>query len=54
MLDNTWPGQRTVRHLIQQAHGIFMWAATAYRFMEGDSLRRRDSTTTAALKEHLK
>jgi len=28
-----WPGKQTITHLVQSAGGLFIWAATAYRFV---------------------
>ena len=33
-LDNGWPGEEVIRQLIQNAGGLFIWAATACRFIE--------------------
>lgn len=32
-LDPTWPGEEVIRHLVQCASGLFIWAATACRFI---------------------
>jgi hypothetical protein len=32
-LDATWPGEEVVRHLVQIASGLFIWAATACLFI---------------------
>ena len=32
-LPNDWPGEQATRHLVQRAAGMFIWAATAYRFL---------------------
>jgi hypothetical protein len=34
-LHNDWPGVDVVTHLVQRANGLFIWAATACRFVEG-------------------
>lgn len=34
-LDIGWPGEEAIRQLIQKAGGLFIWAATACRFVEG-------------------
>ena len=31
-----WPGEEAIEHLVQKAAGLFIWAATAYRFICGD------------------
>ena len=28
-----WPDEQTIKHLVQKAAGLFIWAATAYRFI---------------------
>jgi hypothetical protein len=28
-----WPGEQAIEHLVQSASGLFIWAATAYRFI---------------------
>ena len=30
---NDWPGEQATKHLVQKAAGLFIWAATAYRFL---------------------
>ena len=32
-LPNDWPGKQATKHLVQKASGLFIWAATAYRFI---------------------
>ena len=32
-LPTDWPGEQAIQHLIQKAAGLFIWAATAYRFI---------------------
>jgi hypothetical protein len=40
-----WPGDLIIRQLVQKASGLFIWAATACRFIcEGKNLLRVDST----------
>jgi hypothetical protein len=34
-LDGDWPGENVVTNLVQKANGLFIWAATACRFIEG-------------------
>ena len=31
-----WPGEQTIKRLVQKSAGLFIWAATAYRFVYGD------------------
>ena len=31
-----WPGEQAIKRLVQKAAGLFIWAATAYRFINGD------------------
>ena len=31
-----WPGEQAIKRLVQKAAGLFIWAATAYRFICGD------------------
>jgi hypothetical protein len=33
-LGRNWPGEETVKQLVQNASGLFIWAATACRFIE--------------------
>ena len=35
-LPNDSPGEQATKHLVQKAAGLFIWAATAYRFIYGD------------------
>jgi hypothetical protein len=52
-----WPGKETVRHMVRNASGLFIWAATACRFIRGGKrfaakrldiiLHGNDSTSTA-------
>ena len=32
-LPKDWPGKQATKHLVQKAAGLFIWAATAYRFL---------------------
>ena len=32
----SWPGEQAIECLVQKAAGLFIWAATAYRFICGD------------------
>jgi hypothetical protein len=32
-LDPGWPGERVIRHMVHNASGLFIWAATACRFI---------------------
>jgi len=59
-LDDSWPGEKIVRYLIQSANGLFIWAATACRFIrEGpfaeERLRMRleGGTFATTPEEHL-
>jgi len=41
-LAEDWPGHQNIRALVQKAAGLFIWAATAYRFVcEGRYAKRR-------------
>lgn len=33
-LDETWPGQETIKHLVRKAGGLFIWADTVCRFVD--------------------
>ncbi|KAJ7127619.1 WD40-repeat-containing domain protein [Mycena epipterygia] len=33
-LASTWPGEQNIRHLVNLAGGLFIWAATAIRFVD--------------------
>ncbi|KAI9770023.1 MAG: hypothetical protein M1840_003735 [Geoglossum simile] len=33
-LQENWPGEEALRHLVQKAAGLFIWAATASRFID--------------------
>jgi len=35
-----WPGEETIRLLVQRASGLFIWAATAYRLIQEGGKRR--------------
>jgi NACHT domain len=57
-----WPGEQIIKRLIQSASGLFIWAATACRFIrEGkqfavrrlDTILKHSSTTINAPEEHL-
>lgn len=59
-LDSCWPGEEVIQQLIQIAGGLFIWAATACRFIqEGLFADERvqtlleGSTSTTAPEEHL-
>ena len=61
-LDACWPGEDNVRHLIQMAGGLFIWAATACRFIhEGkrfaakrlDTILQGSGETLTAPEKHL-
>ena len=59
-LNSNWPGQTTINHLVQNASGLFIWAATACRFIrEGFFVETRLSilleggSSTASPEEHL-
>ena len=57
-----WPGEHIVKHLVHNASGLFIWAATACRFIrEGkrfaakrlDIILESSSTTINAPEKHL-
>jgi hypothetical protein len=57
-----WPGRQTIMQLVQNASGLFIWAATACRFIsEGkmfavkrlDMILKQSSTTINAPEKHL-
>jgi hypothetical protein len=59
-LETCWPGEDVIRQLIQIAGGLFIWAATACRYIqEGLFADERvqtlleGSTSTTAPEEHL-
>jgi hypothetical protein len=60
-LDAGWPGEEVIKCLVQSASGLFIWAATACRFIrEGKRFapKRLDtilkgSTSAIALEKHL-
>jgi hypothetical protein len=61
-LDACWPGEETIRYMIQIAGGLFIWAATACRFIrEGkrfaarrlDTILRGSGSTLTAPEKHL-
>ncbi|OCK78068.1 purine and uridine phosphorylase, partial [Lepidopterella palustris CBS 459.81] len=33
-LDKNWPGEEAIRHLVRKAAGLFIWAATACKFID--------------------
>ena len=33
-LEENWPGEEAIRHLVRKAAGLFIWAATASRFID--------------------
>jgi hypothetical protein len=35
VLPDEWPGDKAMAQLVQRAGGLFIWAATAYRFVAG-------------------
>ena len=39
-LDAGWPGEETVKRLVQKAGGLFIWAATTCRFIQDGEKRR--------------
>jgi hypothetical protein len=39
-LEAGWPGLETIRHLVQNAHRLFIWAATACRFIREGKKRQ--------------
>jgi hypothetical protein len=59
--DASWPGSEIIKTLVQNASGLFIWAATACRFIrEGlfaderlRALLKGDATATATPEEHL-
>lgn len=61
-LASDWPGKQTVRCLAQNASGLFIWAATACRFIRAgnrfaakrlDMILKRSSTATNGPENHL-
>jgi hypothetical protein len=57
-----WPGEDTIRCLVQVVSGLFIWAVTAYRFIcEGkrfaakrlDMILNNSSSTAIVSKKHL-
>ena len=61
-LDPSWPGEGTIRYLVKLASGLFIWAATACRFIrEGkrfaakrlDMIIRESQSSLAAPEKHL-
>jgi hypothetical protein len=39
-LEAGWPGEQVIRNLVQRANGLFIWAATACRFIREGGKRR--------------
>ena len=39
-LEGGWPGEKIIRRLVQNASGLFIWAATAYRFIREGKKRQ--------------
>jgi hypothetical protein len=33
VLDARWPSEEVIKHLVQNASGLFIWAATAFQFI---------------------
>ena len=61
-LDAAWPGEEIIRYLVQTASGLFIWAATACRFIrEGkrfatkrlDTILNGTGSTVTAPEKHL-
>jgi len=61
-LDASWPGEGVIRHLVQAASGLFIWAATACRFIrEGkrhaarrlDTILKGSGSTVTEPEKHL-
>ena len=61
-LDTAWPGEEVIRYLVQIAGGLFIWAATAYRFIrEGkrfaakrlDTILQGSGSAVTAPEKHL-
>jgi hypothetical protein len=61
-LDAGWPGEETIRYLVQIASGLFIWAATACRFIrEGkrfaakrlDTILKGSGNAVTAPEKHL-
>jgi hypothetical protein len=61
-LDAGWPGKQAIRCLVQHASGLFIWAATAYRFiLDGkrfaprrlNTILERSSASTIVPEKHL-
>jgi hypothetical protein len=40
LLEAGWPGEQVIRRLVQNACGLFIWAATAYRFIREGKKRQ--------------
>jgi hypothetical protein len=41
LLEPHWPGDQAIQALVQCSAGLFIWAATACRFVDGHDLQRR-------------
>jgi hypothetical protein len=61
-LDSDWPGVKVISSLVRKASGLFIWAATAYRFvLDGkcdaatrlDTILRNDRNATDTPEGHL-
>jgi hypothetical protein len=61
-LDTGWPGDQAIRYLVQNANGLFIWAATACRFVQEGKrfavkrlaiILENSSRSTAAPEKHL-
>lgn len=61
-LDTGWPGEQIIRSLVQNASGLFIWAATTYRFVrEGkrfaqkrlNTILKSSNTSASAPENHL-
>jgi hypothetical protein len=51
LLDGGWPGEETLSMLVQRASGLFIWAATACRFIEEGGKRRLIKSRLSAILE---
>lgn len=40
-LPNDWPGERIIVAMVEQAQGLFVWAAAASRLVQGGKRRRK-------------
>ncbi|KAF2008283.1 hypothetical protein BU24DRAFT_445587 [Aaosphaeria arxii CBS 175.79] len=61
-LDVDWPGPETIKQLVRRACGLFIWAATAWRFIRDgkkfaarrmETILASNSSTAAAPEKHL-